>query len=185
MSKQILVHTWYLEFSDDRSHKFYKAYITESGVCILRWGRIGADGQSNVHTFGTYEQAKALGLRQAYAKEAKGYVVKYADLIFSVNEDVLDQAQDGHWNPIDQAWSQATRGGEWDAAKTEVVGVYATFADRIKNLLDRAEGAEVETLLDEFSAADAVWDEINNKHDEVNAAMTLARATLMQKLVSG
>ena len=184
MSKQILVHVWYLEYTEGTSYKFYKTYIAENGITIVRWGRIGSIGQFKVNAFPSFDQAKDLGLRQVYEKKAKGYVEKYGDVIFETNNDMLAAAIDGNFYDLDDGFNQAVRGGdEFETAKTDVLRTYAEFSTRIQNLLDRAEHAEVDVLMDEYQGAETVWEEINDKHAEVTAAMNLCKTTLMRKLV--
>lgn len=183
MSKQILVHGWYLEFSEGTSNKFYKTYIAENGVTIVRWGRIGSNGQHKVSSFPSFDQAKDLGLRQVYEKKAKGYVEKYGDLMCETTEEAILAARHGDFYEIDTAWNAAARGGEFEKAKSDVLRTYAEFSTRIQNLLDRAEHADLDVLMDEYQGAETVWDEINDKHAEVVAAMSLCKTTLMKKLI--
>jgi predicted DNA-binding WGR domain protein len=177
------VHSWHLEFIGGTSKKFYRVLVTEAGLTILRWGRIGSVGQHSVSSFGMYDKARDVGLRQVFEKKAKGYVEKYHDLKFSASADAINDATDGDFTLIDREWREAADAGEFDAAKVEVLKHYADFSERVQVLLDRAADADLDTTMDEYESLSGVWDEINDKHAEVTAAMGLCRATLMQKLV--
>ncbi|MFE7135251.1 WGR domain-containing protein [Streptomyces sp. NPDC057638] len=66
--------TTYLELSEDGegAHKFYEVTV-EGTVVSVRYGRIGADGQSQVASFPTVEKAGAAAARKIAAKVRKGY----------------------------------------------------------------------------------------------------------------
>ncbi|MGW6454944.1 WGR domain-containing protein [Streptomyces sp. NPDC055078] len=66
--------TTYLELSQDGAgaHKFYEVTV-EGTVVSVRYGRIGAAGQSQVSTFPTAEKAKAAAAKKVGEKVRKGY----------------------------------------------------------------------------------------------------------------
>lgn len=63
----------YLELSDGESHKFYEVTVDEVEVTI-RYGRIGAQGQSSSTTYATPEMAQAEATKKINEKLKKGYV---------------------------------------------------------------------------------------------------------------
>ncbi|OEJ27404.1 molybdenum metabolism regulator [Streptomyces agglomeratus] len=66
--------TTYLELSQDdgSAHKFYE--VTVDGTAVLvRYGRIGADGQRQTSAFPTEEKAKAAAAKKIGEKVRKGY----------------------------------------------------------------------------------------------------------------
>lgn len=181
-----IIHAWHLEFIDRarNSRKFYRVYVTEGGLCFLRWGRIGTRGQHNHTPCGSYDQARDLGLRQVFEKRAKGYVEVSGDLKFTATDTAVIRARNGDITDLDREWQEAAGSGEVEAAKTEVLKHYADFSQRIQNLLDQASSADLDTIMDTYESAETVWTEICDKHAEVTAAMGLLKATLMKKLVS-
>lgn len=64
--------TTYLEFSDDKSHKFYE--VTLDGVEVtIRYGRIGDGGNTSTKVYATEEQAKTEATKAITGKVKKGY----------------------------------------------------------------------------------------------------------------
>lgn len=62
----------YLEFADDRSHKFYE--VTTVGLTVtIRYGRIGAVGQTSSSTYDTVQKARAAAQKKVNEKLKKGY----------------------------------------------------------------------------------------------------------------
>ncbi|MDK3160117.1 WGR domain-containing protein [Kamptonema cortianum] len=62
----------YLEFSDDRAHKFYE--VTTVGLTVtIRYGRMGAAGQTSSNTYDTVQQARAAAQQKINEKLKKGY----------------------------------------------------------------------------------------------------------------
>jgi predicted DNA-binding WGR domain protein len=176
---------WYMEYVEGTSAKFYQVIISETGICVLRWGRIGAAGTPAVTRYSTYDEARDQGLKQVFAKKAKGYVQKYGDFNFVASVEALDHAMNDHTAPLVREWTEALEKGEWDGAKQTVLKQYAEFSERVKLLMDRAGGGDFDATMDEYTALEEVWSEINDKHGEVEAAMSLAKMTLMQRLMSG
>ncbi|MEU0841290.1 WGR domain-containing protein [Streptomyces sp. NPDC005962] len=66
--------TTYLELSQDGegAHKFYEVAV-DALVVTVRYGRIGAAGQTQVSTFATAEKAKAAAAKKVGEKVRKGY----------------------------------------------------------------------------------------------------------------
>ncbi|GLF92752.1 WGR domain-containing protein [Streptomyces yaizuensis] len=66
--------TTYLELSQDdgSAHKFYEV-VVEGTVVSVRYGRIGADGQTQITGFPTEEKARAAAAKKVGEKVRKGY----------------------------------------------------------------------------------------------------------------
>ncbi len=175
---------WYMEYVEGTSSKFYEVMIVESGVCVLRWGRIGSAGQSSVTAYPTYDEARDQGLKQVFAKKSKGYVTKY-EATFMASTNSISRAR--NVSPVDMHHEFITsmRDGAFNAAKSTVLKHYAEFAEQVKTLMDRAATGDFAQTMEEYEQVEKVWAEINDKHAEVSAAMSIAKATLMQKLMSG
>ena len=62
----------YLEYVDERSHKFWELTRTGSSYTV-RFGRVGTQGQSRTKEFETEAQAKTEAQKQIGAKIRKGY----------------------------------------------------------------------------------------------------------------
>ena len=178
-----IVHVWHLTYIQGTSRKFYRVYVTEGGLCFLRWGRIGTAGQHNHAAYGSYDEALDHGLKQVYEKRAKGYLEDHGDLKFTATDTAIIRARNGDITDLDNEWTAAMNNGEFEAAKTEVLKHYADFSRRIQNLLNQAGTADTDTIMDAYESADSVWTEICDHHDEVTAAMGLLKATLMKNLV--
>lgn len=176
---------WYMEYSEGTSNKFYQVFVSETGVCVLRWGRIGSAGQDSTTRYASYDEARDQGLKQVFAKKSKGYVQKYGDFTFMASTEALEYALQGSPSRLASEWTEALEKGEWDGAKTTVLKHYADFSERVKLLMDRSATSDFDTTMDEYTALEEVWAEIDDKHGEVVAAMSLAKMTLMQRLMSG
>lgn len=74
MSGSAAVSTTYLELSqeDGAAHKFYEVTVDDL-VVTVRYGRIGADGQTQTTTFATTEKARAAAAKKVGEKVRKGY----------------------------------------------------------------------------------------------------------------
>jgi predicted DNA-binding WGR domain protein len=66
------VWTVYLEFTDDRSNKFWRGR-TEGGTLYVNYGRIGSGGQTTTKEFDSAAEAEAELAKQAEGKRRKGY----------------------------------------------------------------------------------------------------------------
>jgi predicted DNA-binding WGR domain protein len=75
------VKTWYLELSEQQSHKFYEIKL-EGCLVIIRYGRIGDAGQSSEKTFNSDEKALAEVEKKLKEKRKSGY----ADAILGERE---------------------------------------------------------------------------------------------------
>lgn len=70
MSESWTVH---LVYTDDRSHKFWRAR-TDGSTLYLNYGRVGTSGQTSVKKLGSEAEARAALAKQADGKRRKGYV---------------------------------------------------------------------------------------------------------------
>lgn len=183
-TKQYAVDVWYLEYRVGTSDKFYQVFVSENGIVTLRWGRRGTAGQHSVARYSTYDDARDHGLKQVFAKKSKGYTQQGPDTKFLADQEVLDAALRGSPARLVSTWNEALRNGQFEGAKQTVLKHYEDFAERIKALMIQAEHSDFAQLSDEFEAVEKVWEEISDKHAEVNAAMQLTKATLYQKLIS-
>lgn len=62
----------YFEFKDAKSHKFWEVSVSAKKV-IIRYGKVGTDGQTSVKELSTPAEAKAHLEKQAAGKVKKGY----------------------------------------------------------------------------------------------------------------
>lgn len=180
--KNYAVTVWYLEYQEGNSDKFYQVFISESGVCVLRWGRRGTAGQHSTTRFSTYDEARDVGLRQVYAKKSKGYVEKYGDHKFMATKAALDREDP---SMLDREFWASLEAGQFDGAKEAVLKHYDDFSEQAKRLMERAATMDLDSVLAEYEQLEKVWEEINDQHAEVTVAMSMTKATLMQKLMSG
>lgn len=186
MAKQhkIAVNVWYLEYREGGSDKFYQVFIAEQGLCVLRWGRRGSAGQCSVTRYRSYDEAHDQGLKQVFAKKSKGYRQVYGDMKFMALADTLDYTQmSSDTSKLLGELNAAREGGEFGGAKEAVLKHYADFAEQAKSLVERAGTQDFETVHGQYEELKAVWEEINDRHAEVSAAMGIAEQTLMQKLM--
>jgi predicted DNA-binding WGR domain protein len=62
----------YLELSDGTSHKFYEITVKDNRL-MIRFGRIGTQGHSNVEEYDTPEKARKEANKRVLKKKKKGY----------------------------------------------------------------------------------------------------------------
>jgi predicted DNA-binding WGR domain protein len=60
------------EFIEGRSYKFWEVAVTDARVTVT-FGRIGTEGQTQVKTFHSADEAKRYALKLITAKTNKGY----------------------------------------------------------------------------------------------------------------
>lgn len=175
---------WHMEYREGTSNKFYEVFVAENGLCVLRWGRIGAIGQHSVTRYSTYDEARDQGLKQVFAKKSKGYNQTYGDAQFMASIEALNNAQRDNPSYLVGELQESLRRGQFDGAKQAVLKQYADFAEKVKDLMVRAETGDIHDSMEEYQQLEGVMTEINEKHAEVTAAMTLAQQTLFQKLMT-
>lgn len=183
--KHYAVNAWHMEFTEGTSNKFYQVFVSESGLTVLRWGRIGAAGQHSVARYDTYDEARDQGLKQVYAKKSKGYVQKYGDRQFMATVEALNYAQRDNPTMLASEFHTSLDDGAFEGAKITVIRQYRDFAETVKDLMDRAGSTtDFGASMDEYQQLEKVWEEITDVHAEVSAAMSIAQATLFQKLMA-
>lgn len=184
-NKTYPTHCWYLEYRDGSSDKFYQVFVTETGVCVLRWGRRGAAGQNSVTAYASYDEARDQGLKQVFAKKSKGYVSKYDGHVYMATEEAIARARRSDISALDEEFHASLQAGQFDGAKTTVLKHYDEFSEKVKVLMDRAgsDSSRFDEVMGEYQELEKVWEEINDRHAEVSAAMSIANATLFQKLM--
>lgn len=185
IEKEYACTAWYMEYRDGTSDKFYHVIISETGVCMLRWGRRGAVGQSSVNRYSSFDEARDQGLKQVFAKRSKGYESKYSDQKFLATNTALEYALRGSITKLVDEFNMSLANGQFDGAKETVLKHYREFAEQVKELMDRAATGDTARTMDEYEQLEKVWDEISDVHAEVSAAMSIAKMTLMQKLMAG
>jgi predicted DNA-binding WGR domain protein len=68
------IFSWrYFEFSEGTSRKFWEIKVTKTGTVDVRWGRIGAEGQSQTKTFPGEYTALRHARKLIRSKRDKGY----------------------------------------------------------------------------------------------------------------
>ncbi len=174
---------WYLEQRDASSNtaKFYNVMVTETGVCVLRWGRIGTAGQSKTTPYPTHEQALVEGRKQVYAKLHKGYVQQYGDLIFSASVDAINRARQGNPSLLWAESQQSFDTGAMEGSKDAGLKHYRDFLEQAKDVTAKAAG-DPEHPLERLEELERVWAEIEDLHDQARTAMDLAKATIYSKV---
>ncbi|MDE1465507.1 WGR domain-containing protein [Spartinivicinus poritis] len=67
----------HLKLSDEKSHKFYTLLIQKDlfgkWSLLRQWGKIGTNGQVQIDTFDSYEEARAVQEKLVKEKRRKGY----------------------------------------------------------------------------------------------------------------
>ncbi|AWH85513.1 hypothetical protein HYN59_10485 [Flavobacterium album] len=145
--------TWYLEFKDDTSHKFYRVTRRAADVWRFTYGRIGSEGNENVQRI----NAEA-ALKKVNEKLAKGYTLVYKNFEtdYSFEDKVLA--------PMRQA--RREKSGQAD---TEAM--FKAVADKdvetVRQLLEK--GVDPNTCLDKYKTpileiASQNWRDVTDKN---------------------
>lgn len=187
VTAKVPVSAWELTYESDaaNSHKFYRVFVSDDGVVVLRWGRIGTQGQQSVSLHPTADEARDVALRQVYAKKSKGYVQELPEHKFAATALAVERAKEGYPSALYTEYQNSLEEGRFDGAKAVVLSHYDDFAEQARSLMERAPDANFETIMDEYQQFEAVWEEIHNRHTEVEAVLDLTKRTLMQKLMGG
>jgi predicted DNA-binding WGR domain protein len=183
----IAVTGWYLQNTLDNHYKDYAVYLADNGVLAIRWGRIDTQGQCKVTRYPTLTDAKAVALRQVYAKAAKGYKLIDDEIKFSLDEEILKTAASlGTVNAITRAFADAKNRGRYEGDKVAVFTHYDKLTEVAEALMTRAASAEsFDALEGEFNAMEAAWTALEEKRAQVEITIGLTRQMLMQKLLTG
>lgn len=176
---------WTMAYREGTSNKFYEVILTESNWVVLRWGRIGSQGQSSATRYGSYSEGHDVALRQVYAKKSKGYVSSVSEYPFPVTNEAIKQAAGGVAYALASEFVRAQREGQFAGSKAIVLKHYEDFSNRAQHLLAQAGELSFDDAMSEFEDLEKTFAEITSKHEEVSTSMGLVRATLMQKLMAG
>lgn len=176
---------YYLTNTTPGHHKFYTILITDTGVCTMTWGRIGAEGQSKV-VKGDVEEARNIGLRQYHSKLTRGYESKVEGLRFSVPESyVTDACRSQHPSLMNRAFWNAERDPQYTEQTTEVGKQYETFVRQAQNLMDKAAEQPFDAVYAEYEELEKAWTEIDDKHSQAETTVQLIKQMVWQHLMSG
>lgn len=181
--KNYAVTAHIMEYRQDRSDKFYQVFITESGICVLRWGRRGTTGQASATSHGSYDEAHDIGMRQVYSKRSKGYVSTVSDFKFIATEQSIKYALNGDTSWLYREYREAMESGEFAGAKDAVLKHYSDFAEQVKRLMDQASYSDSGEMVERLDALETVWNEISDKHAEVQIALNVAKQTVAKNLL--
>lgn len=174
---------WRLEYIEGTSSKYYEVFITSNGVLALAWGRIGTEGQCKIQKFVGYAEAEVVGMRQAYAKEAKGYRRVHDDVSFMVEDFQVDTViRSNSIVPFRTAMVVAETQTDIYNPKDAAYRHYDDFTAKAERLIERARTDNVEELLDDFQTLEAAWRELKERHDRTEITVGLCRQMLMQAL---
>jgi predicted DNA-binding WGR domain protein len=181
------VTAWYLTNTTANHYKDYTVYLADNGVLAIHWGKIDTAGQSKIEKHASYLDAKAVALRQVYAKASRGYVLKVDELKFVVDESVLiAAATTKDHRTLHNHFVRAREQHSFEGDKVAVFGHYDGLIEKASALMNRAASAEsFDSLMDEFNAMEVSWTAIEDKRNEAETTISLTRQMLMQKLMSG
>jgi len=177
---------WYLENRTPGHSKFYLVLIIDN-VAVTNWGRIGADGQAKIQAFSTYDEAKDIALRQYYSKKARQYHALYEDVVFEVEDAVLNEAcEHSAHQPLTRLFFTAAKSRTYAGESKAVAEHYRDFVSKAQALMDRASGDfNFEEVFAEFEQLEKAWGEISERHDEAAVTLSVTKSMLAQRLMSG
>jgi predicted DNA-binding WGR domain protein len=182
----IRVTGYYLENTNPGHSKFYLVTVADNGVLTLTWGRIGTNGQSKVQKFPSREDADTVGMRQVYAKAAKGYTRKLDDVRFSLTEADLDRAcTSSSAATVNYAFWRAGYEPQFEADKTSVLRHYEDFLAKAQGVMDKAATLPFDAVLPDFEELEESWAVIEEAHATTKTTLDLTRQKLRQSLMSG
>lgn len=182
----IPVSGWYLENRTAGHSKFYTVLIADNGVCVLNWGRIGANGQFKIQMLGTHGDAKALGLKQVYSKQSSGYALLTDEFKFAVDQAELEKAcRTDSAGTLTQAFAKAQLEPQYEGEKQSVLAHYDDFVRKAQALLNDVDHRPFHEALTEFEELQTSWQAISDKHGEAAVTIDLAKQLLSQRFMSG
>lgn len=186
MSKDIPVEGWYLENRTGNHSKFYTVLMTDNGVVVTAWGRIGTAGQNKIQKFQQHADAVDVGRRQLYSKRAGGYATVTESFKFTATADQINNAcerNDG--SSLVNLFHQARRSPQFDGHKKSVMQHYDDFVKRAQALMDTANDRPFEEVAAEFQELKDAWAELHDRHESAAITVGLIEATMHQRLMSG
>lgn len=177
---------WLLEWSDPKTNtdKEYLVFLTETNVCVMQWGRIGTSGQSAAGKHPTYQAAEDVGMAKMHGKRASGYKTKVDGMRFMATERAVGAALEGAHYELVTEFRAAVKDGRYTGQRDAVFKHYDEFARQADDVLQAAQagtmtGAEA---LERLGQLDDVWDQIQDRHQEVSTTLRLTKAMALQKL---
>lgn len=186
MSDFVPVTGYYLENRAGTHNKFYLILVSETGVLVTAWGRIGTTGQSKVVSYPTHGEALDLGLRQLYSKKSKGYQAVHSEVLFSAPRGTLNKAvlaDDSH--QLNRRFFDACRENLFDGYRQAVAKHYDDFVKKAQALMDGASDRPFDEVYGEFEDLEKAWGEIAEHHESAQATIGLTRQMLQTRLLSG
>ena len=182
-STMVPIQSWYLEYIEGTSKKFYRVHLTASGLVSTGWGRLYTSGQCSVVQM-EFEDAKAIALRQVYAKAAKGYRIVVDDFKWEVSQDILNSARDRHSSAdLDVHYEQARENPLYAGDRAVVARLYDSFIERAEACMKRAKEEGFEEVLPEFKGIQKAFEGIKKKNEREVTTIKRRNQMLMQKLM--
>lgn len=185
--KQIPVRGWYLENRNGNHFKFYTALVTDTGVVVYHWGRIGTSGQATIDQL-TPSQAKTAAIKKVHSKIAGGYEFETEDLAFMLDERDINRAcERPDPKSLTLLFDRAKRDPKFTGEKDTVVAAYDTFLGNAQRLMDAASNplTHFDTVVNDFEELKAAWTEIEDKHSLAATTLSMTSKMLTQSLISG
>lgn len=181
---EIRVNGWYLEQRNPAANvaKQYTVLISETGVVVLAWGRIGQAGQKKIQKL-PFPSADALGKKQMYSKQSGGYAVVQDEFIFHVDSEVLDKAcRHDLPDPLLRAFHLARSDPKFIGEQKSVIQHYDDFVNKAQRLLESSGDRPFEDVYNEFEELEQAWGKITEAHDAAAVTVDLTKQMLKQRL---
>lgn len=182
------VEGYYLQKIDPSTNtkKFYTTLVTDNGVAVIAWGRIGTAGQSQIHKFQTRKDAEVLALKKVYAKQSEGYELEVDRFKFTIETDIINKACEQQ-NPdlLLNAFGSARTQPQLLAEQEVVLRHYDDFMDKARHLLETAGGRPFDEVHAEYEELDKAWAALEDRHAQVRTTVDLVKQTLFSRLMSG
>lgn len=188
-AKQIKARGWYLEHHDGGHFKFYTVIITETGVLVTHYGRIGTTGQASIDQLSP-NTAQSNGIRKVHEKVSKGYEYKHEDVTFALDDrDIQGALGVGREKPdpkrLTMLFDRACRDPKFTGEKDSVLGVYDIFIAKAEGIMDRTATHSFESVMNDFEELKVAWTEIGERHDRAGTTIDLTSKMVAQALMSG
>lgn len=186
MSQMMTVEGYHLENRTGNSSKFYTVLIADNGVVVLNWGRIGTQGQSKIQSLPSRADAEAVGKRQVYSKQTRGYMA-VADAVKFTVETVTVEAAASNDAPHRLLWAfgEARTSPQFEGEKESVTSHYDDLLVKAQALMDGASDRDFGEVVAEYEELKSTWAEISNKHDQTKITLELTEQMLGQRIMSG
>lgn len=182
------VEGYYLEKHDDSSntHKFYTTIVTDNGVAVIAWGRVGTAGQSQIHKFQTRKDAEVLALKKVYAKQSEGYDLLVDKLKFVIDTDEIMRACERQ-NPqyLLNTFGKARTEPQFAVEQEVVLRHYDDFMAKARHLLETAADRPFDEVHAEYEELGKAWEAIDDRHALVSTTVDLVKQTMFSRLMGG